>query len=201
MITPIEIRQQSFKKALRGFDKDEVQAFLQALSQEWEQQLAEQRALKEELERIKASYATLKEVEDMLHKTLMQAEQSARDTLENARQKAELKIREAEVRSREIVRKGQDDRNLLLREVEELTQRRNQILTQLQIFLKTQISHVNGYEMAELPAPKSNPTQPPPPPQQQPSKLPPPSQEDNLFGAKENGKANSRLFDDIMNEL
>lgn len=199
MITPIEIRQQSFKKAMRGFDREEVRAFLQALSQEWEQQLADHRALKEELERIKASYATLKEVEDMLHKTLMQAEQSARDTLENARQKADLKIREAEIRSREIVRKGQDDRNLLLREVEELTQRRNQILTQLQIFLKTQINHVNGYEMAELPpSPKTTPTPQTP---QQPSKLPPPSQEDNLFGAKENGRANSRLFDDIMNEL
>lgn len=198
MITPIEIRQKTFKKAMRGFDREEVRAFLQALSQEWEQELAAYRTLKEELERVKASYATLKEVEDMLHKTLMQAEQSARDTLENARQKAELKVREAEVRSRDILRKGQEDRNVIQRELEELTQRRNQILTQLQVFLKTQMSHINGFEMAELPpAPQQQgtPTQP-----QKPKHIAPPT-EDNLFGAIENGRANSRLLDDIMNEL
>ncbi|MEL6653169.1 MAG: DivIVA domain-containing protein, partial [Bacteroidota bacterium] len=32
MITPIEIRQQNFNKKLRGFDPEEVKAFLQGLS-------------------------------------------------------------------------------------------------------------------------------------------------------------------------
>ncbi|MEO0640358.1 MAG: DivIVA domain-containing protein, partial [Bacteroidota bacterium] len=82
MITPIEIRQQSFKRALRGYDKDEVDAFLLALSQEWEHQLEAYRSLKEELEKTQSKYNTLKEVEDILHKTLMQAEQSSRDALE-----------------------------------------------------------------------------------------------------------------------
>ncbi|MEM9984002.1 MAG: DivIVA domain-containing protein, partial [Bacteroidota bacterium] len=84
MITPQEIKSQSFRRVMRGYDREEVHAFLQALAQEWEQQLVAHKDLKEELERTKASYRTLKEVEDMLHRTLMQAEQSARDTVENA---------------------------------------------------------------------------------------------------------------------
>ena len=35
-ITPLEIRQKSFEKVFRGYDKDEVAAFLQILGSEWE---------------------------------------------------------------------------------------------------------------------------------------------------------------------
>jgi len=40
-ITPLEIRQKDFEKKMRGYDKDEVNAFLQSLSQEWERTLDE----------------------------------------------------------------------------------------------------------------------------------------------------------------
>ncbi|MEM7659856.1 MAG: DivIVA domain-containing protein [Bacteroidota bacterium] len=187
MITPLEIRQQTFRKVMRGYDREEVHAFLLALSKEWEMQLANERQQKEQLQKITASYETLKEVEDMLHKTLMQAEQSARDTLENARQKAELRLRESELKAKEIVRKGMADRNHLQRELEELTRRREQIISQLHIFLNTQLNHLNGYQMAELPAAHS----------------PTPIQngEADFFEAKENGSADHALLDDIMQEL
>ena len=35
-ITPLEIRQKVFEKKLRGYDRDEVAAFLNSLSIEWE---------------------------------------------------------------------------------------------------------------------------------------------------------------------
>ena len=35
-ITPLEIRQKSFERNFRGYDKEEVDAFLASLSQEWE---------------------------------------------------------------------------------------------------------------------------------------------------------------------
>ena len=40
-ITPLEIRQKTFEKNIRGFDKDEVNAFLISLSSEWEKLLDE----------------------------------------------------------------------------------------------------------------------------------------------------------------
>ena len=152
MITPQDIRQQTFRRAMRGFDREEVLAFLQALAQEWEEQQNKLKEVKEELERTKASYRTLKEVEDMLHRTLMQAEQSARDTVENARQKAELKIREAEARSQEILRQGVEDRNSVQREIEELIRRRDHLFTQMQVYLKTQLERLQDFDRAELPA-------------------------------------------------
>jgi cell division initiation protein len=189
MITPIEIRQQQFRKSFRGYDPEEVQAFLKALSQEWEKQLESQRGLRAELEKIQASYRTLKEVEDMLHKTLMQAEQSSRDTLDNARQKAELLVQDAEARAREILRKGVEDRNQLQREIEELSRQRDQVLGQLQVFLQAQLDRLHAWERSELPPahhPASGTSAPDPAP---------------LFPARGNGSHPRGIVDDIYAEL
>ena len=40
-ITPLEIRQKTFEKVFRGYEKDEVNAYLQSLSMEWERMLDE----------------------------------------------------------------------------------------------------------------------------------------------------------------
>ena len=193
MITPIEIRQQSFKRALRGYDKDEVDAFLLALSQEWEHQLEAYRSLKEELEKTQSKYNTLKEVEDILHKTLMQAEQSSRDALENARQKAEIRVREAEAHAQEIVRKGVEERNQIQKEISELSRYRTKMLSQMQGFLKTQLDHVHTFDFAQQP------------PHQEDKRLPDTASpsNNNFFepNSTENGTTRSGLVDDITDEL
>lgn len=206
MITPIEIRQQTFKKVLRGYDKDEVEAFLLALSQEWEQQTEAFRSMKAELDKVKASYDTLKEVEAMLHKTLHQAEQSSRDMMENARQKADLKIREAEVKADEIIRKGKDDLRHMKQDISELGQRREQLMIQMQVFLKTHLEQLETYGFPELPAPSTfnghlngqvNSPKPIPPTQQPPVE----KTTEGIFSSQKNGSYNDHLMEDIMKEL
>lgn len=193
MITPIEIRQQTFNREFRGYDRVEVDAFLNEVSKVLEKQLEINRALKEELEKTQASYNTLKEVENMLHKTLIQAEQSSKTTVENARQKAELKIREAEARSREIMQEGVESRNRAEKEIGELENRRDEILMQMQVFLQTQLDRLSTLSYRELPSQRKNGEEP---------KL----LSDSLFGAKENGQytnghASKSLIEDIADEL
>ena len=49
-ITPFEIRQKTFEKNFRGYEKDEVNAFLLTLSQEWERISDENKELRIRLE-------------------------------------------------------------------------------------------------------------------------------------------------------
>ena len=218
MITPQEIRQQTFRRAMRGYDREEVNAFMQAMAQEWEAQQHNLKEVREELERTKASYRTLKEVEDMLHRTLMQAEQSARDTVENARQKAELKIREAEARSQEVLRQGVEDRSSVQREIEELIRRRDHLYTQMQIYLQTQLERLQDFDRAELPSfrpstatlngaldtspPKVSPAPPnvPPAPQQD-AEGETSFFDDAQAGAKGQEEGAGQDFDDLLDEL
>ena len=212
MLTPNEIRQQNFTRELRGYNRVEVDAFLHEVSQALEQQIESNRALNSEIEKLKASYHTLKEVENMLHKTLMQAEHSSRATMENARQKAELKVREAESRAREVVQKGIEERKRLERDIESLTKRKEEVLTQLQVFLQSQLGRLDTFQHKALPFTPM-----------QMLEEPEVVQEDNLFGAQEvkngingaehthevdyangNGHGTSHdhnFFDEIVNDL
>lgn len=151
MITPVEIRQHTFHKSLRGYDPDEVNAFLSALAGEWEKVLDNSRHLREQLSELQTRYDGLREVESMLHKTLQQAEQTSRVSLENARQKADIKLREAEIKAQEIVRKGMEERQRLDQEVSELSARKEELLMQLKLFLHTQLERLRTLESQELP--------------------------------------------------
>mgnify|MGYP005858956181 CR=1 FL=1 len=103
-ITPIEIRQKSFeKKAFGGYDKDEVTAFLQALSQEWEKVNNEMRELKLRLEMAEKEVGQLRQVETSLFKTLKTAEDTGSHIVEQAKKDAELKVKEAQLRADEIL--------------------------------------------------------------------------------------------------
>ena len=102
-ITPLEIRQKSFEKNFRGYDKDEVSAFLLSLSQEWEKVVEDQKELKYKLEVAEKEVDKLREVENSLFKTLKTAEATGTNMVEQANKQAELKIREAELKAETIL--------------------------------------------------------------------------------------------------
>lgn len=196
MITPIEIRQQSFKRALRGYDKEDVQAFLQALSTEWETMLESHRALKDELNKLQASYDTLKEVEGMLHKTLMQAEQSAASLMESARQKADLQVREAEAQARDAIRKGAESQQRIETDISQLIRQREEVIAQLELFLTSQMDRLQGFERTNIPPRRIAAHDP-----NRRDRSP-----DDLFGALEgkqnkNGHSSNSFLEDIVDEL
>lgn len=83
-VTPLEIRQKGFEKKLRGYDKDEVNAFLLSLSQEWERVLDESKELKIKLETSEREVQKLREVENSLFKTLKTAEDTGANVVEQA---------------------------------------------------------------------------------------------------------------------
>jgi len=103
-ITPIEIRQKTFeKKAFGGYDKDEVTAFLQALSQEWEKLNNDLREVKLKLEMAEKEVGQLRQVESSLFKTLKTAEDTGSHIVEQAKKDAELKVKEAQLKADEIL--------------------------------------------------------------------------------------------------
>ncbi len=150
MINSQEIHQRQFKQAFRGYAKEEVDAFLSALAHEWEVQQDTYRRLREDHEKLRSAYDVLKELENSLHRTLQQAEYSSKDLMENARKKADLMLREAELKVQEQVHLAKSERNLMSQEVEELMRRRDQLLIQMRVFLKSQMEHIGSFERPEI---------------------------------------------------
>jgi cell division initiation protein len=150
MIRPQDIRIHSFGKALRGYDVEEVKAFLTSLANEWEEMQDENRKLKQELDKLRDSLKQYKDTEQMLRLTLSQAEQSTRTVLENAQKDAQLKMQEAEFRATEILSKAQKDKAQIAQEITTLVHRRDEILGQLKVFMSAQLDRLQQYEQQEL---------------------------------------------------
>lgn len=98
-ITPLEIRQKAFEKGFRGYNPDEVNAFIQSLSQEWERVLDEGKELRIKLEASEREVLKLREVESSLYKTLKTAEDTGANVIEQARQAADLIMRESQLKA------------------------------------------------------------------------------------------------------
>ena len=98
-ITPLDIQQKQFPMKFRGFDVEEVYAFLEGIREEMEELLRENANLKENVQRADVQVREFKDMETTLRETLITAQQMVEDYKLNARKEAELLIREAELRA------------------------------------------------------------------------------------------------------
>lgn len=142
-VTPLEIRQKTFERTLRGYDKDEVNAFLLSLSQEWERMMDEAKELRLKLEASEREVAKLREVESSLFKTLKTAEDTGANVIEQANKAAELHLREAQMSAEAILNEAKDrSRNTL--EDAEMTSR--QMLAEMEENLRELAQHYKALE-------------------------------------------------------
>ena len=102
-ITALDIRQKTFEKSFRGVDKDEVQAFLTTISQQWERLGDENRELRLKLEHAQQDVQKMREVESSLYRTLKTAEDTGHNITEQAQRDADLRVREAQLQAEQLL--------------------------------------------------------------------------------------------------
>lgn len=107
-ITPLDIQQKQFPMKFRGFDVEEVYAFLEVIREEMEDLLRENANLKESIQRLENQVKEYKDMETTLRETLMTAQQMVEDYKTNARKEAELVVKEAELRADTIFKQAQE---------------------------------------------------------------------------------------------
>jgi cell division initiation protein len=93
---------------IRGFDVEEVYAFLEIIREEMEDLLRENASLKENVQRLESQLKEHRDMETTLRETLMTAQQMVDDYKTNARKEAELVVREAELKSDTILKEAQE---------------------------------------------------------------------------------------------
>ena len=103
MLTPLDIEKVRFQKALKGYNVDEVDDFLDQLSADYEKLYKENLEYKEKIEESKRELEHYKTVEQTLQNTLILAQTAADDVKKVAEQKAEQIIRDAEGTAKDAV--------------------------------------------------------------------------------------------------
>jgi len=132
-ITPLDIRQKTFEKNFRGYEKDEVNAFLLTLSQEWERVLDENKEARIKLEATEREVSKLREVESSLYKTLKTAEDTGANVIDHARRTAELHLRESQLKAEGMINEAKSKARDT---IEESDTRAREILEEMEDRLK-----------------------------------------------------------------
>src|SRR5258706_13831816 len=143
-ITPLEIRQKTFEKALRGYDKDEVYAFLQTLSQEWERTVDETKEMRIKLEATDREVGKLSEVESSFFKTLKTAEDTGANTIKQATKTAELILRENQMNADALINEAKTRAKNTIEEAESISK---QMLDEMEERLKSLGQHYKTLEL------------------------------------------------------
>lgn len=135
-LTALEIKQQEFEKSLRGYDKAEVQAFLNLVSNEWEHMVTKVKELEAQLAKMEEKLEHYERVEQALHETLQTAKDSADQKMVGAKKEAKNIVEKAELESEAIIREANQQRQQVRQSVLQLLDRREEIIGGIRSYLE-----------------------------------------------------------------
>lgn len=136
-VSPLDLRQQRFRLAFRGFDRIEVATFLAAVTEDYEQALLETDRLRQDLMRMEAVLNEHREHERNLQNTLTTAQRLSEDIKAGAEQEARRILREAEGRSELLLEKTQSRLEDVQREIDGLKLKRRDVETSIESTIQT----------------------------------------------------------------
>jgi cell division initiation protein len=131
-LSAMDIRQQQFGvKLIRGFDPQEVDAFLEEVAEDWEELIKENNLLKEQLATLEDQKRATDEQNRTLHETLITAQKIAEEFKESSRKAADIVLREAQLQAEKLLEEGRQEQGRLGTEIAALRQQRRQLAEEL----------------------------------------------------------------------
>lgn len=136
-ISPLDLRQHRFRKALRGFDRVEVTSLLAAVADDYEAALRDTDHLRQEVARLEAVVADHRQREGDLRNMLLTAQKVSDDIRKNADEDARRIVREAQSRSDLLLEKTQARLEDIQREIDGLKLKRRDVETSIESTIQT----------------------------------------------------------------
>jgi cell division initiation protein len=149
-ISPMDVQRQAFTTRFRGFDPDEVRAFLAVVAEEMAALQRDKDAVEQQLRQLEQIVAEHRERETILKNTLLTAQKASEDIRENARKEAELLVKQAELQADHLLELAQGRAHDLEHGIMDLRAHRSALRTDVRALI-TRLTHVlDLQEEAEL---------------------------------------------------
>ena len=143
-LSPLLIKKQEFQKAVRGYNVEEVQAFLEKVASDLEELLNEKENLEKEVERFNEKASEFQKLEKNLQDTLIKAQDSSVKTLESAKAQTNLLIKEAEIKASQIIENARKNADEIRNAVMTLRDEKDLIIARLKAIVSTQANLLEG---------------------------------------------------------
>jgi len=136
-LTPLEIQKQTFARAIKGYNPDEVRAYLHLVAEEIERLVRENDRFARETANLREDLEDHSNRERILKDTLLSAQKVAEDLIGNARKEAELIVKDAELLGERVVGQAMQRVGDLERSIMDLKIERRAVRNKLQSTLDT----------------------------------------------------------------
>jgi len=146
-LTPLEIRKQEFKKTLRGFDPIEVRTFLEMVAEQFEKQQEEMKFLNNKLIELQTQLKSFQESEKNLRETLFNVQEVKKQSEESSKRQADLIVKEAELKSIEILENARKQARQIREEVSWLKSQKESFINRLRHILISQVELLSVLEI------------------------------------------------------
>jgi cell division initiation protein len=102
-LTPLDIHHKEFRHAVRGYNVEEVDSFLDEVADEFERLFKENIDLSEKNEAAQQQVRQYQEQEQTIRNTMISAQTSAEEIVKKAQDEATTVLRDAEMKAKEII--------------------------------------------------------------------------------------------------
>ena len=131
-LTPLEIQKQTFSRVLKGYNLDEVRAYLHLVAEEIERLVRENDRMSRDTAGLREDLEDHANRERILKDTLLSAQKVAEDLTANARKEAELIVKDAELLADRVIGQAMQRVGDLERTINELKLERRALRNRLQ---------------------------------------------------------------------
>jgi len=145
-ITPIDIQQKRFHVTFRGFEQTEVETFLDQVREEMEALMREVTELREFRQVYDDRMSEVRQKEETVKNTMVMTQKLMEDQKDNARREAALLIKDAEIRSQQIIASVHEQRVKLEAEIQNLKRMRHHFLEDVKKVVQMHLEMVNFEE-------------------------------------------------------
>ena len=145
-MTPLDVQSHQFAHRLRGYDPDEVNAFLRIVSEDYESLVLETESQKDRVRRLEARLEELTAQEQLLKETLLSAQAMTEELRGAAEREAELRLAEVEVRAEKILDASHRRAARLAQDIREMRALRSRLAESFRSAAETHLSILETLE-------------------------------------------------------
>lgn len=148
-LTPLDIRHKEFRRAMRGYSDEDVDLFLDEVADEFERLFQENIEARERLEQLEEKVRYHESLKETLQKTLVSAQQQADGTRANARKEAELILKDAEIKGRDLLSESYGEKQRVQQALTQLKQVEEDFRFKFRSLLEAHLNLLSEDEVSE----------------------------------------------------
>lgn len=149
-LSPLDIHNKEFSRSWQGYDKDEVNEFLEQVLKDYENVIDDNKSLTSSLQQKEEQINHFNTIESTLQSSILVAQEAAEDVRRNSMKESKLIIKEAEKNADRIVNEALTRARKISVEIEDLKKQSKVFRNRFKMLIEAQLDLVQSDDWDNL---------------------------------------------------